>query len=203
MKTFVLLVSIFFITYVNPVWAWDSGSADKTILSELLEYTQPKPTGTSITEWNMSAVYIRDVKTLTDRIIIKIGNRTRVIKGPWSLASFSKRRQALNAWPDYTSTGFYDYSILRLSPSGNYIELVGTSMEGSIWRMLDTRTGKIVFSDNIVTKSMWSSDRKRFAFQVCKPTEIMNAESCLADPDTQKTTYITVEDAFPTYKVIQ
>jgi prolyl oligopeptidase PreP (S9A serine peptidase family) len=74
-------------------------------------------------------------------------------------------RQA-NKLSSVAACGWHDYKIIRISPSGNYIELSGDGWDSDMWRMIDTRTGNIVLSnDNGVEKSMWTRDRKQFIWQ--------------------------------------
>lgn len=64
-----------------------------------------------------------------------------------------------------------------------------------MWRMLDTRTGKLVLSnDNGVTKSMWTKDKKQFIWQ----TYGCEIGGC-SDPQG---TFITEMNAFPKYKKV-
>lgn len=182
-------------------WAWDSNSSTEQILQEFTAYVQPKLSGNTLVQWNMKVQYIRNEKNLTDKIVIKVWNVTRIVRWPWSQATPSKRAKALKsikAGNGYSSAGFYDYSILRLSPSGNYVELVGTGYENWIWRMIDTKTGEIVLSDHVI-KGMWSSDRKQFIFETCTPDGITTPQDCT----TGLSTYLTTLNQFPKYTKIQ
>ncbi len=196
MKKYIISIVLIFL-FPIITFAWNSKTSDKDILQEFNKYSQPKKLTGVLYQWNMSAKYTANKKTLTDIITIKIWNSTRIIKWPWAQASKDKRKSALQMWGDYNVWGFYDYSILKLSPSGNYIELIGYGYEGWIWRMLDTRTWKIIFSDKVV-KSMWSNDRKQFIFQTCTPENITNPESC----NENLKTFITINWKFPKYKQI-
>lgn len=94
------------------------------------------------------------------------------------------------------SCGWFDYKIIRLSPSGNYVELQGEGYEHEVWRMLDTKIGKLVLSnDNWVTKSMWTADKKQFIWK----TKICEIGGC-SDPQG---TFITELGKFPKYKKVQ
>ncbi len=196
MKKYIISV-ILMLLFPITTFAWNSKSSYKDILQEFNNYSQPNVSTGALFQWKMSAKYTANKKTLTDTITVKIWNKTRNIKWPWSQASKSKRIRTLKLWEDYNAWGFYDYSILKLSPSGNYIELIGYGYENWIWRMLDTRTWEIIFSDKVV-KSMWSTDRSQFLFQTCTPENITNHEDC----NENLKTFITINWNFPKYKKI-
>lgn len=148
----------------------------------------------------MYARYEANEKSLTDKIIYKIWKKTWAIKWPWSLATEKMRQKVRDCKKNTQLTasgcGWYDYKIIRLSPSGNYIELNGNWWESSIWRMLDTKTGKLVLSnDNGIIKSMWTADKKQFIWK----TDTCEIGGC-SDP---KGTFITELGKFPKYKKVQ
>lgn len=153
-----------------------------------------------ILQEGMSAKYEANEKSLTDKITYKIWKKTWTSKWPWSLAT-EKMRQKVRECKKKTQLsasgcGWYDYKIIRLSPSGNYIELNGVGWETSIWRMFDTRTGRLVLSnDNGVIKSMWTADKKQFIWK----TDTCEIGGCI-DP---RGTFITELWKFPKYKKVQ
>lgn len=148
----------------------------------------------------MYAKYEANEKTLTDKITYKIWKKTWTTKWPWSLAS-AKMRQKVRECKKKTQLtasgcGWYDYKIIRLSPSGNYVELHWGGWESTIWRMLDTKTGKLILSnDNWVVKSMWTADKKQFIWK----TDTCEIGGCI-DPQG---TFITQLGKFPKYKKVQ
>ncbi len=208
-------IFIAFLSFPLSMYAWTSNSTNKQIIKEFSEYIQPESSAkydnksgvlifleSKIVQGNMSAVYTRDEKNLTDKITLKIWNKTRILSGPWSRKTKKDRHEGIqvkarNDWMTWYN-GFYDYELLKLSPSGNYLEMIVGRYEGWSWLMLDTRTGKIVLEWNII-KSMWSADRKRFIFQTCVPEEITKPSTC----KTQLKVFLTKESEFPKYTQIQ
>ena len=130
-------------------------------------------------EWNMSAEYLSNTGSLSDSIVIKIGKTTRTIPWLWSNGRLNpwtsmkdmtveKKKEKINCIKEKTwmsLCGIYEYKIIRLSPSWNYIEIEGRGYESGIWYMLDARTGKIILeNDNWVSWSGWTPDRKQFVW---------------------------------------
>lgn len=177
-----------------------AGTREVDMWSDFEKLVQPT-TKQEITQNSIYAHYSANEKTLTDTITYKIGKKARITKWPWSLASESMRKKVRDCKkknPTLTASGcgWYDYSILRISPSGNYIELSGQGFESNIWRMLDTKTGKIILSnDNGVMKSMWTADKKQFIWK----TDGCEIGWC-SDPQG---TFITEYGKFPKYKKVQ
>ncbi len=162
-------------------------------------YVQPVPS-ISVNQDGIKATYQKDEQKLTDTIMYTNWNKTWKTPGPWSIASDTRRKVVRKCMKDSglspSGCWFYEYKILRLSPSGKYIELVWEGWESVIWRMLDTKTGKIVLSnDNGVSKSMWTQDKKQFIWQ----TGDCSIGWC-TDPAW---TFITVLNQFPKYKKVQ
>ncbi len=79
---FTLIAILFF---PLSLYAWTSNSTNKQIIKEFSEYTQPESSAkydnksgglifleSKIVQGNMSAVYTRDEKNLTDKITLKL-----------------------------------------------------------------------------------------------------------------------------------
>ena len=198
MKYFIII--LFLITpYI--VWAWDSKSTKEQILKEFSSYTQPEAIETFLKQWNISVEYTPNSEKLTDTITIKIWKMKRVIGWPWSKKSNTDRKKAIKLreqWDGISSAGFWDYRILRISPSGNYIEFIAGGYENWSWIMVDSKSGKVILEGKVV-KSMWSNDRKQFIFQTCSPSEISLPSFCTENLKT----FITKIWAFPEFKQIQ
>jgi hypothetical protein len=193
MKKFLLLIILLFpvITFAgtHEVDMWN----DFEVLTQLKEKQE-------IWQDGMYAKYEANPKMLTDKITYKVNWKTWTTKWPWSLATQKMRKKVRECIEKNNLTpsgcGWYDYKIVRISPSGNYIELIWDGWGIDIWRMLDTRSGKLIFSnDNGVTKSMWTRDRKQFIWK----TGTCEIGWC-SDPQW---TFITELGKFPKYKKVK
>lgn len=189
---------LLFICMFIPVFTY-AGTREVDMWSDFIKLTQPIPK-LEVTQNGTYVRYIADEKTLTDKIVYTVGKKIWSTKWPWSLATTSMRKivqdcKKSNSSLTASGCGWFDYKIIRLSPSGNYIELIGQWYESNMWRMLDTRTGKLVLSNNNgVAKSMWTKDRKQFIWQ----TFGCEIGGC-SDP---KWTFVTENGKFPKFKKI-
>ena len=192
MKKYLLLLAF------TPI-ALFAGTRDIDMWSDFDAVIQPEAKQEILQNW-MYAKYEANEKTLTDKITYKIWKKTWTSKWPWSLATEKMRIKVRNCMVESKLTasgcGWYDYKIIRLSPSGNYIELFWGGWESTIWRMLDTKTGKLILSnDNGIIKSMWTADKKQFIWQ----TGSCDIGGC----QDQQGTFITEYWKFPKYKKVQ
>lgn len=188
MKKFIFLL----IVLLFPLTTF-AGTRDFEIWNDFKNIVQPK-WGYTVSQGGVTATYVANEKDLTDRIYYKQWKRSWSTKWPWSLASESMREKVrkckFETWLSASWCGWYSYVLIRLSPSARYIELDGSWWESGMWRMLDTKTGKIILSnDNSVAKSMWTADGKQFIWQ----TYSCGNGAC-SDP---KWTFITEYNNFP------
>jgi hypothetical protein len=72
-----LAIASMFLSTAN---AWNANSTTDQILREFSDYEQPEASGKTLVRGNMRVQYIRNEKRLTDKIVIKIGNKTRTVK---------------------------------------------------------------------------------------------------------------------------
>lgn len=176
-----------------------AGSREVDMWSDFEKVVQPDPV-LMLSQDGMYARYDADEAKLTDKITYTVWGKTWSTKWPWSIASEKMRKGIRECKKKYipltaSGCGWYDYKIIRLSPSGNYIELHGMWWESGMWRMLDTKTGKIVLSnDNTIGKSMWTKDKKQFMWQTY-PCENGGCSDL-------KWTFITENRNFPKYKKV-
>jgi hypothetical protein len=96
MKVFVMLLisAIPFHTF-----AWNSNDPDAKIIKELNSLTQSEGK-MEIKQGNMTAKYVPNTTTLTDKIVLKINGKNRVLPGPWSAASKSFREKVRKCMKD-------------------------------------------------------------------------------------------------------
>ena len=179
---------------------FNSMDSNTQIIKALNNVVRNKEAWDIISSNGITVQYITNLNDFTDTLVITEGTIERSIPGPWSALSKEKRNDAVkcykeNKQQEFASCGLYDYGVLQLSPSGNYIELVWIGWESTMWKMLDTRTGKVVLSnDNGVIKSLWSNDKKRFAFET---------DSCeIGGCNDETGMFVTKADSFPQYEKI-
>ena len=93
----IILIVLFVVPF--NTFAWNSNDSDITIINELNSLTQPKGK-TEIKQGSMTAKYIPNNKALTDKIILNINGKSRILPGPWSVANKSFREKVRKCMKD-------------------------------------------------------------------------------------------------------